>query len=355
MSDVKLTKAQLIGRAQFERVLMRRVSGLDYLPSPAPTEGASPRTQLIANGTLGLFRYTPRVERRHAIPLMLVMSTGHRGYVADLAAGQSLVEHLLDDGFDVFMLEWGPSKGDENYLKLENYVLDFLPRCASRVRKESGAESLSVIGVRNGGLFSLIWASLNAERGPRNLVCMATPYDWNRMPMFRPWADREIFDVDKLIERFGGAPLDVFDLLHDLDEEVDVGDTVQLWRTVWNSPHRHATNMYVRWMCDLMPQPGELFRQFVKRLLWENRLMRGSLEVGGRHADVGRVTVPFLQVYATGDRLIPAASARPLLAAVGGTDKSEIVVPGGHADLFMGAVRETMWPALSSWLAERSE
>ncbi|AHE56124.1 alpha/beta hydrolase [Sphingomonas sanxanigenens] len=355
MAEGSMTEAQLFARAQFERVLLRRVQGIDYLPSPAPTGGASARTRLIDAGTLQLYRYQPRVPARFKTPLLIVMSTGHRGYVADLAQGDSLVEYLLDAGFDLFMLEWDAPRPDENYLKLENYVLDFLPRAASRVRRETGSERLSVIGYRVGGVLALLWSALSPERGPRNLVAYATPYDWSRLPLLRPWADRTIFDVDKLIERFGCAPVDALDMRFDLEGEEDSGDQVQLWRSVWAAPHRRATSMFVRWAVDMLPQPGELFRQYVKRLLWENRLLRGSLEVGGRHIDPGRVEAAFLQIFASRDRIVPAVSARPLLAAIGSRDKTELVMDGGHADLFMGAARDRLWPALSAWLAERSD
>lgn len=345
-----------VGRALFERALQRRIKGLDYFPSLAPPDGASARDQLIANGVLNLYRYRPLAYRVHRVPVLLVMATSSRGYAADLVKGASLVEHLLKAGFDVFMAEWTAPQPDENYLKFENYILDFLPRCASRVRKESGTDELSVIGYRSGGLLALLWAALNPDRGARNLVCMATPYDYAKLDIFQTWADRSFFDVDKMVDRFGSCPTDMLDAVFELmGTRPDAAGEAGLWDRLWGNEQRDALHMFTRWMGDLLPQAGEYFRQHIKRLVWENRLMHGSLEVGGRRIEPARITASFLQIVAEQDVLVPPESSRPLFGAIGSKDRQEIVVRGGHADLFLGReARTVLWPALAAWLGERS-
>jgi len=353
------------GKTQFERALRRRIAGLDYLPSLAPFEGASPRDRLIANGTLNLYRYRPQAEPVHRVPILLVMATGSRGYVADLGAGNSLVAHLLKAGFDLFMIDWSPPLADEKHLKLENYVLDFLPRCVSRIRKETGQPQPTLIGYRAGGVLAMLWAALNADAdndragsavGARNLVCIATPFDYAQLSLFQAWADRRFFDVDKLVDRFGCCPADMADgLFETLERQPAASSDIGLRDRLRSHEQVLALHNFTRWMGDILPQAGEYFRQTIKRLLWENRLMHGSLEVGRRLIDPSRITAPFLQIVAEQDVLIPPEASCPLIDAIGSADRNGISVSGGHAGLFLGAeAQQRLWPALTGWLETRS-
>ncbi|MNR59694.1 hypothetical protein D3C85_1810090 [compost metagenome] len=65
--------------------------------------------------------------------------------------------------------------------------------------------------------------------------------------------------------------------------------------------------------------------------------------------------MPLLHVIAQYDHIVPPECANPLVERVGSRDKQEIVLPGGHVSIAAGpnAVKR-MWPALDSWLEERS-
>jgi polyhydroxyalkanoate synthase subunit PhaC len=130
---------------------------------------------------------------------------------------------------------------------------------------------------------------------------------------------------------------------------------VRLWDNMWNDEFVRSYRMFDRWAADQIPFPGECFRQTVKELMWENRLYKNELMLGGRPVDLSRVTVPFLHVMAEHDHIVPFESARELVGRVGSADKRDIVLKGGHVSLVAGpsAVRR-LWPTLERWLAERS-
>jgi len=52
---------------------------------------------------------------------------------------------------------------------------------------------------------------------------------------------------------------------------------------------------------------------------------------------------------------VPYAASKPLLEKVSSEDREELVLKGGHVSLIAGpnAVRR-MWPAVNTWLSERS-
>ena len=71
----------------------------------------------------------------HAPPLLIVFSLVSRSYILDLTPGNSFVEHLRDDGFDVFLLDWGvPDERDA-----DNGLEDYAERLAARTRSAGSA------------------------------------------------------------------------------------------------------------------------------------------------------------------------------------------------------------------------
>ena len=342
-------------RAEFDRAMQRNVKGLDYITTSGPKLGASVKDVLIERGTMRLYHYRPRVDDVYRVPILLVMATTNRGYIFDMIPGQSLVEYLLDAGFDVFMLDWEAPRADEKKLAIEDYVLDFLPMAVARVQRETGEPDVSVIGYCFGGVLSLLWAALHPDK-LANLVTFTTPVDFSRMDMFQAWADRRFFDVDRLVDTFGNCPGDylytAFDLLRPGSK---AAGQVRLIDNLHDDEFVKSFRMFDRWAADILPLAGEYFRQTTHQLMWENRLLHGTMTVDGHAIDLARITAPFLHVAAQHDHIVPTAASAPLLGMIGSTDKEEVVLKGGHVSLVAGgnAIRR-LWPRLVQWLATRS-
>lgn len=345
-----------LARQSFERAFTRNIKGLEYLASPGPALGCTPRDVLVERGTMRLSRYRPRADEVYRVPLLLVMATTNRGYIFDMVPGQSLVEYLLDAGFDVFMLDWNPPRADERTLTLESYVLDFLPAAVARVAAETGEPDVSVVGYCFGGVLSLLWAALEGEGTLANLVTFTTPVDFRAMEMFQAWSDRRFFDVDRLVDTLGNCPGEylytAFDMLR---PGARVAAQVRLYDRMWDEEYVKSFRMFDRWASDILPLAGEYFRQTTKALMWENRLLAGTMEVAGRPVNLARITAPFLHVAAEHDHIVPAAASAPLLRLVGSTDRQELLLKGGHVSLVAGAnAIKRLWPQLVGWLGTRS-
>jgi polyhydroxyalkanoate synthase subunit PhaC len=343
-------------RLEVDRMIQRALKGLDYLGSPAPATGPTPKTLLHRRGTLSLFHYHATSDEVYRLPILFVMATTNRAYVFDLAKGQSLIEFLLARGHDVYVMDWNPPTRDESRLKLEDYALEFIPDCIRRVQQDSGEQEVTLIGYCMGGVLATIYAALHVEGPVKNLVCFTTPIDWKKMALFQAMADPRHFDVDRLVDALGLVPADAiigaFDLLRPAGR---VAAQVRLWDNMWNDAFVKGYRMMDRWGAETLPLAGEYFRQTVKELMWKNGLFEGSLRVGGKPVDLGRITVPLLHVIAEHDHIVPRECAAPLVQKVSSHDKTELMLPGGHVSLVAGpnAVKR-MWPALDQWLGSRS-
>jgi polyhydroxyalkanoate synthase len=343
-------------QSEVHRAIQRSIKGVEYFSTSGPALGSTPRDLLRSRGTMTLYHYRPLADEVYRVPVLIVMATTNRGYILDLIPGQSLIEFLLQRGYDVYMLEWNPPKPEEKSLRMEDYVLDFIPDCVSCTQQNSGERDISVIGYCFGGVLSLLYGSIFNDGPMTNLVCFTTPIDFQGMKLFSNFADRRYFDVDRLLDSAGNLPpemiLSSFEMLRPASR---VAAQVQLWDNIWNDEYVKSYRMFDRWATDTLPLAGEYFRAITKDLMWDNKLFNGTMTVGGRKADIANIKVPILHAVAEHDHIVPYDSAKHLIERVGSTDKEEVILKGGHVSLIAGAnAIKRLWPKLDSWLAGRS-
>jgi polyhydroxyalkanoate synthase subunit PhaC len=343
-------------RVEFERAMQRNIKGLSYFNSPAPVLGASPKDTLISRGTLKLYHYRPMSDEVYRVPILLVMATTNRGYIFDMVPGQSLVEFLLIQGYDVFMIDWEAPTHDERNLGMDDYVLDFLPSCVDRVLKETGEPDVSIIGYCFGGVLSLLWAGLHPGPPLKNLITFTTPVDFTKMEMFQAWSDKRFFDVDRMIATFGNCPPEMlFSAFDMLRPGAKVAANIRLWDNMWNDEFVKSFRMFDRWATDILPLAGRYFKETTEQLMWDNALFEGRMEIRGRKVDLSKITAPFMHVVAEHDHIVPYEASKPLVPMMGSADKQEVMLKGGHVSLVAGGnAIKRLWPQLDVWLQERS-
>ena len=343
-------------RREVDLAIQRGFKGVNYLTSGAPEVGQSRKDVLATRGTMRLYHYHPLVDEVYRVPVLIVMATTNRGYILDLAPGNSFVEYLLKAGYDVFMLDWAAPVPAEKNLRIEDYVLDFIPDCLRRIRKETGENDVSIAGYCFGGVLSLLFTALAGKQGPKNLVCFTTPIDFKQMKLFQNWSSQKHFDVDRLVDTYGNVPPEMihssFEMLRPASR---AAAQVTLWDNIWNDEFVRGYRQLDRWGNDTLPLAGEYFRQTTKELMWGNKLFTGELTIGGNRVDLGAIKQPILHVVAEHDHIVPYEAARHLIARVGSKDKTEVILKGGHVSLLAGPnAARRMWPKLDEWLGERS-
>jgi polyhydroxyalkanoate synthase len=284
------------------------------------------------------------------------MSLVSKSYILDLVPGQSFVEYLLRQGFDVYMIDWGVPRPEDHTMRMENYVLDLMPRCVEEVRRVSKEEEYSFLGYCMGGVFGLMYGMAFPRSSLKNLITVATPIDFEGMGLLRRWGDPRWFDVDRVVDAFGNVPAETImaslEMLRPLDRLLGY---VRLWDNLWDPEYVYNWRVRYRWVQDQIPFPGECFRQMMHELMWGNKLIKGELELGGRRLDPRSLTCAVLNARAEFDHMVPDAATAPLTAVVGSRDKQDLVVRGGHVSLIAGrnAIMR-LWPTVNDWLSVRS-
>jgi polyhydroxyalkanoate synthase len=124
---------------------------------------------------------------------VLVFALINRPDIFDLRPGNSLVEFLLEEGFDVYLLDWGVPGEADGDTGLDYYVCDALPWAIREVLRSSGADEVTLTGWCIGGTLCATYCALNPEAPVRNLVLLTTPID-GRESLYATWLEE--LDVD---------------------------------------------------------------------------------------------------------------------------------------------------------------
>jgi polyhydroxyalkanoate synthase subunit PhaC len=341
-----------------QRTLARMGIATEDFADMAGPLGVTPKETILSHGTLKLHHYLPLAGSVYRVPVLIVTSLVNQPYILDLVPGQSMVEHLLRQGFDVYLIEWGRPRREHQGLTLEDHVLDRIPECIARVQQDSGENDVSIIGYCVGGLLSVLYAALHpgSPKGPlKNLVCMAAPVNGDGLESLKAWMGPD-FDEEALIEHYGNVPADwVQNALRALRPFGKFAGAMNLLNNIDKEDAVKSNLRMGKWETDNIPFPGGVFRQMVNDFLRGNKLVKGEWMLGGQRVDLGRIRTPFLHLLAQDDHITPYASSKDLVRLVGSADKQELIVKGGHVGLVAGRGAEArMWPALDDWLAQRS-
>jgi poly[(R)-3-hydroxyalkanoate] polymerase subunit PhaC len=116
--------------ARGARQFVRDVSRPPRLPASVDTSkfevggnlAATPGSVVLRTEVFELIQYTPQTERVLTIPLLLVPPTINRYYILDIAPGRSMIEYLVREGQQVFVVSWRNPGSEQGHFDIDTYA-----------------------------------------------------------------------------------------------------------------------------------------------------------------------------------------------------------------------------------------
>lgn len=321
--------------------------------------GVTPREVVWTHRGTTLYRYRSS-RRAYAVPLLLVFALINRPEIFDLRPGGSLIEYLLDEGFDVFLVDWGVPDDEDADTGFEEYVCDELEWAIREALRASRAEELTLVGWCMGATMAAMHCGLERESPTpvRNMVLLTTPVD-GRGTVYAALSDPDAFDAERVAGYWRSIPGGAIDFTNKLLKPVTNFWTTyrRLGESVGDGTvRRDAYQSMAKWVADNPPFPGKAFSQWLAWLYHDDALISGRVELRDRRVDLGRIDQNLLVVTAASDHIAPRAGTMPIFDLVSSGDVTHIDRPGGHIGLIAGSgARKEIWPEIADWLAERSE
>jgi polyhydroxyalkanoate synthase len=329
-----------------------------------------------------LIRYRPVTGTVRAVPLLMVPPTINKFYIADLAAGRSIVEHYVGSGQQVFMISW--RNPDERHAGwgIDTYgqaILDAM----DAVERATGQERVAIQAFCSGGIITSMLLAHLADTGRLDRVSAlslaVTVLDWSRAGTVSALADEEsVKAATEKSRRKGyldGAQLaEVFAWLRPND-------------LVWN----YWVNNYLQgknppnfdilyWNADTTRMSAALHRDFIDVAIGNGLTEPGRTTMLGSPVDLSKVTVDSYVTAGIADHLCPWQACYRSTQLLGGQSRfvlstsghiaSLVNPPGNPRSTFQVSgstppdpeewlasaetVQGSWWPDFTTWLGERS-
>jgi polyhydroxyalkanoate synthase len=328
----------------------------NLLNAEAIDTGVSPKQPVYKEDKLVLYRYdTPEGVTPSAVPLLIVYALVNRPYMTDIQEDRSTIKGLLATGQDVYLIDWGYPDQADRAINLDDYINGYLDSCVDHLREQLGVDKVNLLGICQGGVFSLMYASMHPDK-VNNLVTMVTPVDFKTPDnLLSAWIQN--VDVDLAVDTIGNIPGELLNWTFlTLKPYSLMGQKYINMVDMLDDPAKVKNFLRMeKWIFDSPDQAGETFRQFTKDFYQRNGFINGGVMLGEREVDLKNVTCPVLNIYALQDHLVPPDASRPMKGLVGSEDYTELAFPGGHIGIYVsGKAQKEVTPAIGKWLNERS-
>ena len=311
-----------------------------------------------------LSRYRPLTrEKADVPPVIICYGLFGRQTMIDLQEDRSLVRNLLNNGIDVYVVDWGnPTRADQ-FLTLDDYINGYLRDCVDYLISQNNGDPISMFGICEGGTFATCLVALEPDLFS-GLSLAITPIDfvgdpdnfWRGEGFLNKWAQNMTeAEINEVIDTFGNMP-------GALTGAIFSSLTPMASMTKYNlglarlEGDEAATLNFLRmekWIADRPDHPGAAAKDWFNLLYRENQLVTGKFELGGRIVNLGHIACPVLNIYAEKDHIVPVSCTKALGKYVRPKLYREIGFPGGHVGVFVSRKAQgVVAKGLSDWLKD---
>ena len=345
--------------------------------------GVTPNEVVWTKNKARLYRYRPAdgaAGGRRPVPVLLIYGFVLKPYVLDLVPGNSLVEYLVKEGFDVYLLDFGISGTEDAGLSIEDLILDYMHGAVQNILETSGAREISLFGQSQGGTLCTMYASLFPGGPLKNLVLLSAPTEFaprNPGPLgLWTLASRNsgmYFDPAIVPRFFGNLPTDLASRVINSASSLQstavsmsarpLGRRLSIYDTALRAVRERAERdvsmrswlAVSKWVDDAAPFPGETFRRWVRDFYQRDKFIKGKMRLRGRRMALSDIQCAVLNISGTWDCTVPPAQTKATTARASGPDKEYVSVNAGHVGMLVGpAAVGSLWPRLRDWLGSRS-
>src|SRR5689334_11779817 len=133
----------------------------------------TPGSVILRTPVFELIQYRPATPAVRQIPLLIVPPVINKFYVMDLAPNRSMVEYLVSQGLQVFMVSWRNPDARHAKWDLDTYgqaILDAMD-AAARI---TGSEQVALAGACSGGIVAAMVAAHLAHTGQQDRIAAFT-------------------------------------------------------------------------------------------------------------------------------------------------------------------------------------
>jgi polyhydroxyalkanoate synthase len=300
--------------------------------APGRNLALSPGKVVHRNRLIELIQYEPMTETAHRTPLLVIPPWINKFYILDLQPRNSMVRHLVSQGFTVFMVSWKNPDTSMEDTSFEDYM-DLGPLEASDVVRElTGVPAINVMGYCIGGTLlamTLAWLAAKEDKRFNAATFMVSLQDFSRVGDSAVFMDEPAIDLieQQMMERGyldSREMSNMFNLLRSND---------LIWANVVNNylmGEKPPAFDLLYWNSDGTRMARAAHGWYLRNTYKENNLIHpGKVKLKGEGIDLGRITLDTYAVGAEKDHIVPWGAAWRITQLFGGKVRY-VLASSGH-------------------------
>ncbi|MFC6961402.1 alpha/beta fold hydrolase [Halocatena marina] len=260
--------------------------------------GQTPSEVVYTENKLELLHYESQTSEQNDVPILIIYALINKPFILDLQPDRSVVRRLLEEGHDVYLIDWNEPSRLDSVLTLDDYVNRYIQNCVKEICRRSGRDSINILGYCMGGTMSAMYAALHPEKvNALGLMAAGLCFE-DTGGILELWGDEEYYDPNDLTETFGNVPAEMLDVGFALMDPISnfISKYVRLYDNLENEDFVKNFARMERWLSDGIDVAGETYVQFLQDIYQENKLYKNEMYIGDKHVDLREIDMPLLQI-----------------------------------------------------------
>ena len=124
--------------------------------------------EVIETFDLTQIRYYAPEVRKYKEPLVFVVPLAINMSIYDLYPYRSLVKYFQQQGFAVYVIDWGKLNIHNRHFNFLTFIDHYIPLCIQSILKHSHSEQISLHGWSMAGIFVTLYTALHQPNFVKN-------------------------------------------------------------------------------------------------------------------------------------------------------------------------------------------
>ncbi|WP_272833753.1 class I poly(R)-hydroxyalkanoic acid synthase [Paracoccus fistulariae] len=278
-----------------------------------------------------LIQYKPTTDEVYEMPLLILPPWINKFYILDLKPQNSLIRHMVGQGYTVFIVSWKNPDSSYSEVGIEEYIAAYLD-AMDVVRERTGQKKLNAVGYCIAGTTLSLALALMQKRGDdrvNSATLFTTLTDFSDQGEFVTFLqDDFVSGIAEEVSRHGLMRAQLMSRTMSFLRANDLvwGPAIRSYMMGETPP---AFDLLF-WNGDSTNLPGRMAMQYLKGLCQENAFAGNGFELLGESLRLSDVKLPLCAVSCETDHIAPWKDCWRGVAAMGSEDKTFILSESGH-------------------------